>query len=70
MELVDTSVKEAEKSIDEWFGILSVQTEKHSYGQEDNPTNVSWRFDSKLYQQAQAEWLENLRYGQPQLHSI
>ena len=52
MELVDTSVKEAEKYIEEWFGILSVHTEKHSFGHEDNPTSVSWRIDTDAYRQA------------------
>jgi hypothetical protein len=66
MELVDTSLKEAEKPIDEWFKILSVSPEKHSNGDEDNPIGVSWRFDPNTYRQAQGEWLENHRYEQSQ----
>jgi hypothetical protein len=66
MELVDTSVKEAEKPTDKWFEILSIQPEKLSYGAEDNPTSLSWRFDPITYRQAQTEWLENYRYEQSQ----
>ncbi len=66
MELVDTSVKEAEKPIDEWFHVLSVPSEKGSSGNKDNPTSVTWHFDSKVYQQAQAEWLEVYRNGPSQ----
>ena len=66
MELVDTTPKETEKPIDEWFEILSIHSKKHSYGPEDNPTSLSWCFDPITYRQAQTEWLENYRYEQSQ----
>ena len=61
LELVDTSPKETEKPLDEWFEILSVTPEKHCYGDEDNPTGITWRFDPNIYQHAQAEWLKKHR---------
>ena len=66
MELVDTTPKEAEKPIDEWFKILSIHPEKRSYGSENNPTSLSWCFDPVIYRQAQSEWLENYRHEQSQ----
>jgi hypothetical protein len=66
LELVDTSPKEAEKPLDEWFEILSVTTEKHYNGHQDGPTGISWRFDPNAYRQAEAEWLENYRHEQSQ----
>ena len=64
LELVDTSPKEAEKPLDEWFEILSVIAVKHYSGHQDNPMGISWRFDSNAYQRAQDEWLRNLLYEQ------
>jgi hypothetical protein len=66
LELVDTSPKEAEKPLDEWFEILSVTPEKHYSGHQDNPMGISWRFDSIAYQRAQDEWLRDLLYEQAQ----
>jgi hypothetical protein len=66
LELVDTSPKEAEKPLDEWFETLSVTAGKQYSGHQDNPSCIGWRFDRNAYQQAQAEWLKNLRYEQSQ----
>jgi hypothetical protein len=61
LELVDTSPKEAEKPLDEWFRILSLTPEKRSHGDKDSPTGISWRFDPNTYQQAESEWLKQHR---------
>ena len=61
LELVDTSPKEAEKPLDEWFEMLSVRTEKQYSGLQDCPSCIGWRFDPNIYQPAQAEWLKKHR---------
>jgi hypothetical protein len=61
LELVDTSPKEAEKPLDEWFEILSVTPEKHFIGDKENPAGISWHYDPNVYRQAQSKWLEKYR---------
>ena len=51
LELVDTTPRDIEKYIDEWFAMLSTAAQKCPYGPAENPSSIIWRFDPHVQSQ-------------------